>query len=557
MRQNSAPVMIGSSTGRPQALAATDLDGPDSTTGGTAMLAAARATVARTPAGSELLRAFVAALIVAGALALLMPAASAAENNYFQVELFVCSSGHSPSDPGRTLENGCQDGIGITVQLVQDGFPSTTISGYNSETGTARLDWTRAGGGDFALSVATPAGHEPYMSCVTYAFQPTYHRIFDVAEATDRWSLTLPDDNYHFTHCKWFFFPEEPVLADEIYDGSRSDLIVDPDDQPARTYDPDVVDLSIADADPADTAFASVSVRVHSCPDDFVGNDSSQYDTFCTSETGLYGVPISLTAANQSELQYSQPAGDGRADPQVWTEVAPGAVTIEEVGETRIRESVVFCSLVPGAADAPPLDGIELLAVEGAITLTVAAGDRLNCEWHRFPGGIASEAEPQDFADGEAAADTDGDADGLTDAEEPDFFGSDPNNADSDFDGLSDGDEVYAVGTDPLNPDTDWDGISDYDELNAGTDPLAPDGDAFDAQADQGDSDGDGIADADELNGYGTDPFNADTDFDGLYDADELWVYATDPLGYDTDGDGIGDGEEIYYGTDPLDPASY
>lgn len=60
-------------------------------------------------------------------------------------------------------------------------------------------------------------------------------------------------------------------------------------------------------------------------------------------------------------------------------------------------------------------------------------------------------------------ADTDGD--GLTDGEEVNTYGTNPNNADSDADGLSDGDEVNTYGTDPNDTDSDNDGLSDFEEV--------------------------------------------------------------------------------------------
>jgi hypothetical protein len=35
-----------------------------------------------------------------------------------------------------------------------------------------------------------------------------------------------------------------------------------------------------------------MAVTVHSCPDDFAGTGFFQYETNCTSESGLYGVPL-------------------------------------------------------------------------------------------------------------------------------------------------------------------------------------------------------------------------------------------------------------------------
>jgi outer membrane protein OmpA-like peptidoglycan-associated protein len=67
----------------------------------------------------------------------------------------------------------------------------------------------------------------------------------------------------------------------------------------------------------------------------------------------------------------------------------------------------------------------------------------------------------------------DGDGDGLSDKDEANVHGTDPNNPDSDFDGLSDGAEVATYATDPLNPDTDGGGVTDGHEVNDdSTNPL-------------------------------------------------------------------------------------
>ncbi len=84
---------------------------------------------------------------------------------------------------------------------------------------------------------------------------------------------------------------------------------------------------------------------------------------------------------------------------------------------------------------------------------------------------------------------SDSDGDGLTDSDEINIHGTDPNDADTDDDGIDDGDEVdLAAGgdlpcLDPTNPDSDGDGLLDGDEQDAGTDPCAVD------------TDGDGIPD--------------------------------------------------------------
>ena len=165
--------------------------------------------------------------------------------------------------------------------------------------------------------------------------------------------------------------------------------------------------------------------------------------------------------------------------------------------------------------------------------------------------------------------DTDGD--GLSDFDEVNNTGTDPNNPDTDGDGYNDGHEVN-FGSDPLNPcdpnplnavcDLDGDGLTNAEEATAGTDPNNPD------------TDGDGVLDGEEVTGVndpstpytptGTsdpldacDPINTspacDSDGDGLSNGDEA-TNGTDPNNPDTDGDGYTDGYEVTNGFDPLDP---
>lgn len=141
------------------------------------------------------------------------------------------------------------------------------------------------------------------------------------------------------------------------------------------------------------------------------------------------------------------------------------------------------------------------------------------------------------------------------------FFIAD--NPDIDGDGITNDDEVNIYGTDPNNPDTDGDGINDGDEITNGSDPLDP-CDPSDANCD---NDGDGLTNFEEGN-LGTDPNNPDTDGDGVNDGDEV-TNGSDPLNpcdpddsspdcnIDTDGDGVIDIREAQDGTDPLDPCSY
>ena len=186
--------------------------------------------------------------------------------------------------------------------------------------------------------------------------------------------------------------------------------------------------------------------------------------------------------------------------------------------------------------------------------------------------------------------DLDSDGDNLTDANETEVYGTDPDDIDTDDDELDDGQEVLVYGTDPLLPDTDGDGLDDGQEvLVNGTDPLDNDTDndflsdgdevniygtnplVFDADADQdgyywfqdcNDSDPEVYPYAEEVlngidddcNGSWDEGFNlTDADSDGLYDFEEYHVYGTDWLTGDTDGDFLDDGAEVLiHLTNPL-----
>jgi hypothetical protein len=135
------------------------------------------------------------------------------------------------------------------------------------------------------------------------------------------------------------------------------------------------------------------------------------------------------------------------------------------------------------------------------------------------------------------AVDTDGD--GISDDDENNIYGTNPNLADTDADGVADGAELSYWGN-------NWDGDSDGDGLVNLLDPDS-DNDGFldgndPAPADPTlpfiDTDGDGISDDDENNIYGTNPNLADTDADGVDDGVELSYWGNNWNG-DPDGDGV------------------
>ncbi len=164
----------------------------------------------------------------------------------------------------------------------------------------------------------------------------------------------------------------------------------------------------------------------------------------------------------------------------------------------------------------------------------------------------------------------DSDGDGLSDADELHFYGTNPRESDSDLDGLTDLDEVVGtvvredlgavelcgapgmtlrrlreelqrparkriVITNPASRDTDQDGIDDRTELCfTHTDPC------------RYDTDGDGLGDYLESFSTVTDPLRADSDGDGLGDCEEMLVHGTNPLLRDTDFDAISDSADVH-----------
>ncbi len=87
---------------------------------------------------------------------------------------------------------------------------------------------------------------------------------------------------------------------------------------------------------------------------------------------------------------------------------------------------------------------------------------------------------------------------------------------DLDFDGLSNREEIEEYGTDPQDEDSDDDGLDDDAEIEEGTDNF------------DNDTDGDGLGDGAEVHEYGTNPLKKDTFDDGL--PDRLVVeYGLDP----------------------------
>ena len=170
--------------------------------------------------------------------------------------------------------------------------------------------------------------------------------------------------------------------------------------------------------------------------------------------------------------------------------------------------------------------------------------------------------------------DIDTDDDQINDGDEINVYGTNPLSGDSDNDGLDDGQEILVNGTDPLDSDTDDDGLTDGAEVNIhNTNPLVPDLDQdadtfywfqdcndtnaaiypgaiemlnsiddncdglWDEGFNQTDSDADELSDYAEYHIYGTDYTLQDTDGDMLEDGEEILEYQSNPLVYDNDSD--------------------
>jgi hypothetical protein len=130
---------------------------------------------------------------------------------------------------------------------------------------------------------------------------------------------------------------------------------------------------------------------------------------------------------------------------------------------------------------------------------------------------------------------SDSDGDGISDEDEINLYGTNPESNDTDGDGLLDGEEILRYDTNVTNPDTDDDGLKDGVEVHT-----------YETNATNPDSDNDGLNDGVEVNEEGTNPINPDTDGDCLLDSFEILNYETNATHKDTDGDGVEDGIEVY-----------
>jgi len=153
---------------------------------------------------------------------------------------------------------------------------------------------------------------------------------------------------------------------------------------------------------------------------------------------------------------------------------------------------------------------------------------------------------------------SDRDGDGISDFDEVNIYGTNPDSNDTDGDGIIDGNEISLYLTDPIKADSDGDGLDDWLEIfTYDTNATKKDSDedgledgveifTYDTNATNKDSDGDGLDDGAEILTYGTNATNKDSDGDGLDDGVEILTYDTNATNKDTDSDGLDDKAEIF-----------
>ncbi|CAN5574786.1 hypothetical protein BH09CHL1_BH09CHL1_24560 [soil metagenome] len=136
-----------------------------------------------------------------------------------------------------------------------------------------------------------------------------------------------------------------------------------------------------------------LTIKLHSCPDNLDATGFYQYQQQCTSEKGLYGVPLSFSQAGREPTTvYSQPDESGGVLPILANFIGFGlALTISEPVAFVTRDSVVFCSQHLIGNTPPELDGTQIQWNAGAISFPAFTEGTVTCDWYRFPGGVESE----------------------------------------------------------------------------------------------------------------------------------------------------------------------
>lgn len=301
------------------------------------------------------------------------------------------------------------------------------------------------------------------------------------------------------------------------------------------------------------------------------GTDKNDSDTdddgFCDGQEVLAGTNPLDHSSFPSGLA-SDIDGDGLADskeeqtflaawpfgfpPQLATETVTSPVEFDTDHDGVQDLAELALGLDPVQRFLPPTPGVE------ANVWSPAGNSGTTRESDRFSAAYMAADRDQDLlfdeyerSVGMDPSDPDMDKDGIRDGLEI-RDGTDPRashryeSADTDGDGLSDYEEVNFYGTDPNNADTDKDSLPDGFEIRAGLNPHT-------ARTYSLTASGSGFGGIGQYVPASVLDIYVDLDGDGLNSLHE-YAYGTDPLSPDTDNDGVDDKTEIIQTTSPLDP---
>lgn len=386
--------------------------------------------------------------------------------------------------------------------------------------------------------------------------------------------------------------------------------------------------LVILYSDPADTAPRVVQVASGLVYSQFIGNDaSSALLPFEMSNNGGQATVVALEGdtefpgAGTCNGTINDVDGSGRPECDFFTLCSGTCISNQSIWQLTAGDVDAYIDSGPSGSGGKNARGNifdESVTSESANELSGITGDELNGLdidtfnlQGRLANGVYSNLVAAVQTGGDAVLlglvvvsieDFDRDGDGLSNFQEEDDVGTDPDDPDTDGDGIMDGTEFFggqpgAADNNPTNPldtDSDDDGLCDGD----GTDSVS--GAAAAGCEGQEDADNDGLFDGNETNpndadtdddlltdyqeimvgNYGselvagtvdangaragrqTSPIDADTDDDGLTDGEEDFDHdgtfdpsqnETDPTDFDTDDGGEGDGSERENGRDPVD----
>jgi hypothetical protein len=301
------------------------------------------------------------------------------------------------------------------------------------------------------------------------------------------------------------------------------------------------------------------------------GTDKNDSDTdddgFCDGQEVLAGTNPLDHSSFPSGLA-SDIDGDGLADskeeqtflaawpfgfpPQLATETVTSPVEFDTDHDGVQDLAELALGLDPVQRFLPPTPGVE------ANVWSPAGNSGTTRESDRFSAAYMAADRDQDLlfdeyerSVGMDPSDPDMDKDGIRDGLEI-RDGTDPRashryeSADTDGDGLSDYEEANFYGTDPNNADTDKDSLPDGFEIRAGLNPHT-------ARTYSLTASGSGFGGIGQYVPASVLDIYVDLDGDGLNSLHE-YAYGTDPLSPDTDNDGVDDKTEIIQTTSPLDP---